>query len=127
MRALRRQPDSPGHQVGDQGGEVWAEHPVLSGCPRGGTGGKADCPAARPSTRAEAAILGRMTRPEGAFPPARETRFLRACDIHTTSSPPSPFLVIVASGISVLFPLVEVLTLKDKCAKSSRFVSRLKS
>ncbi len=33
------------------------------------------------------------------------------CDTHTTHSPPSPFSVIVARGISVLFPLVEVLTL----------------
>ncbi len=36
-----------------------------------------------------------------------------SCDTHTTHSPPGPFSAIVAYGISVLFPLVEVLTLLD--------------
>jgi hypothetical protein len=57
---------------------------------------------------------------------ASETRFLRACDIYTASSPPGPFLVILARGNSVLFSLVEMLTLREMCAKSSSFASHIK-
>lgn len=45
---------------------------------------------------------------------------------HTTSSRSGPCLVIVARGISVLFPLVEMLTLMGMCATSSNFVSCLR-